>query len=959
MQDKKGFIWFGTEEGISVFDGIENRFINVKDGLSHNHVNEIFQDSKGLYWIGTLRGLDVYDGKKFIQFDKKLKDLGRVTTICQDKKGSIIFATLTHGLGIFNPTKNILRFITQKDGLPSDSIIKCINDKNNNIWIGTSENGIVRLTNGKVTKFNRENGLPSDIIYELYEDKSGTIWIATEAGIVKYYGKSFNYLSDLNSKISDRVTEIFEDNNGKIWICTKENGVYYYDGSNFVNYTERNGLSNNEVISILEDRRGDMWFGTRDGGISKLSVEKFQIFSKKDGLLSDNVFAITVDNKGALWFGHISKGITRIKNGIAENITANNGIPNNDVASIYTDSYGIVWIGTRDGLSRYEDGKFKNYSEKDGLSGKLVLSMLEDRNNNLWIGTEQGIIKYDRNIFRNLNEELNFPEDWVTDIFEDADGNLWFSLFEQGIVKLDGNKLTRITKNDGLPSNEIFSITQDKYGDMWFASLGGGLIKYNGLKFTNYTTDNGLSSNSCYSLIEDGDFIYIGTARGITRFEYTKFDVKGNEAFKVYNTKDGLISSEMNQGAYFKDKKRNLWFGTQKGVVTFNPNSQPKLVPPVVYITNLKISDRETEQDILPEGNIILKFDQNNIRFDFSAINFSSPEKTVYKYILEGIDDNWTTTAQRSVSYRSLPSQKYVFKVKCCNSDGVWSESGTKLNFEISPPYWLTWWFLTFLFVLITAGVYSIYLYKTKQVSRRNIELEETVKKRTYELALAKEKSDELLQNILPVSLVEELSKNGLVKPREYKNVTILFTDFKGFTSTAAVLPADKLVKELNELFKGFDYIVEKYGLEKMKTIGDSYMLAGGIPVECDDHAVKIIIAGLEMLEFINSRNETSSVKWEMRVGVHSGQVVAGVVGTKKFTYDIWGDTVNIASRMETAGEPGLINVSAYTYQLIKDYFECKYRGKIEVKGKGGLDMYFVTSIKSDFKEKFKKEYNI
>jgi class 3 adenylate cyclase len=402
-----------------------------------------------------------------------------------------------------------------------------------------------------------------------------------------------------------------------------------------------------------------------------------------------------------------------------------------------------------------------------------------------------------------------------------------------------------------------------------------------------------------------------------------------------------------------------LWFGTQKGVVSFNPYLQPNLVPSDVHILNVNISDAESEIDTLPSGNLELNYDQNNIRFDFSSINFAAPEKTIYKYLLEGIDDHWTTTSQRSISYRSLPSQNYVFKVMCKNSDGIWSSNEATVTFVIHPPFWLTWWFLSILFFSLTATVYSVYLFKTNQVKKHNIELEKIVKNRTNELAVAKDKSDDLLLNILPAILVEELKTNGLVKPREYKNVSILFTDFKGFTSTAAVLPPDKLVKELNELFRGFDYIIEKYDLEKMKTIGDSYMLAGGLPIECEDHSVKIICAGLEMLEFVDSRNETSSVKWEMRVGVHSGQVVAGVVGSKMFTYDIWGDTVNIASRMETTGESGLINISAYTYHLVKDYFDCNYRGKIDVKGKGRLDMYFITGIKIEYKDKFLKKYNV
>ncbi len=222
------------------------------------------------------------------------------------------------------------------------------------------------------------------------------------------------------------------------------------------------------------------------------------------------------------------------------------------------------------------------------------------------------------------------------------------------------------------------------------------------------------------------------------------------------------------------------------------------------------------------------------------------------------------------------------------------------------------------------------------------------VRERTKELEIEKNKADSLLHNILPSSLVNELKLNSKVKPRRFNSISILFTDFKAFTYTTSVLPPEELVNELNDIFKSFDSIIDKYGLEKLKTIGDSYMAACGIPNEVEDHAIKIVYAAIDFQRMIKERNKTAAIKWEMRLGIHSGSVVAGVVGTKKFTYDIWGDTVNIASRMESSGEPGEINISGYTYMLVRDYFDCEYRGKVATKGKGGIDMYFVKGINRD-----------
>lgn len=237
-----------------------------------------------------------------------------------------------------------------------------------------------------------------------------------------------------------------------------------------------------------------------------------------------------------------------------------------------------------------------------------------------------------------------------------------------------------------------------------------------------------------------------------------------------------------------------------------------------------------------------------------------------------------------------------------------------------------------------------------------NKELEIKVKERTAEIEKQKEeiqqekeKSDHLLLNILPASTAEELKKKGFAESKRYENVSVLFTDFKEFTELTERLSPNELVEGLDVCFKAFDDIVDKYGLEKIKTIGDSYMCAGGLPLASETHAENAILAAIEMTRFVKqwSSQQVAQGKepWKIRIGINSGEVITGVVGKKKFAFDIWGDTVNIASRMETHSEPGKINISESTYILTKDKFQFISRGKIEVKGKGVVDMYFVETL--------------
>jgi PAS domain S-box-containing protein len=205
-----------------------------------------------------------------------------------------------------------------------------------------------------------------------------------------------------------------------------------------------------------------------------------------------------------------------------------------------------------------------------------------------------------------------------------------------------------------------------------------------------------------------------------------------------------------------------------------------------------------------------------------------------------------------------------------------------------------------------------------------------------------KRKSDELLLNILPKPVADELKSRGKATAKKYENVTIIFTDFKDFTSMASTISPNKLVKELNEIFGHFDDIMETFHIEKIKTIGDAYFAACGSPEQNKDHAFKCIEAAKKMFRYLEERNKVNELQWKMRAGIHSGPVVAGVVGKKKYAYDLFGDTVNTASRMESNGEVGKINISQTTYELIKGKYNCFPRGQINVKGKGNLNMYFV-----------------
>jgi len=290
---------------------------------------------------------------------------------------------------------------------------------------------------------------------------------------------------------------------------------------------------------------------------------------------------------------------------------------------------------------------------------------------------------------------------------------------------------------------------------------------------------------------------------------------------------------------------------------------------------------------------------------------------------------------------------------------GLWSDPPAELAFTILPPWYRSWWFYTALAALIGVALFSYIKVRERQLRNRNMVLERKVEERTAEVvAQSKEiegqkaRIEDLLLNILPKEVSDELKENGKATARRYEQVTVMFTDMKGFTQVAERMTPEELVRELDDCFIHFDEIIGKYGIEKIKTIGDSYMSACGVPTPDDQHAVKAVLAALEVRDLMEKwrmeRSAAGRQPWALRIGLHSGPLVAGVVGKRKFAYDIWGDAVNTASRMESSGEPGEVNISGTTHALVKDYFECEHRGAVEAKNKGRIDMYFVRRLKAE-----------
>ena len=347
---------------------------------------------------------------------------------------------------------------------------------------------------------------------------------------------------------------------------------------------------------------------------------------------------------------------------------------------------------------------------------------------------------------------------------------------------------------------------------------------------------------------------------------------------------------------------------------------------------------------------ITLNYRNHNITFELQPA-----DSVYYQFYLEGFDREWSSWKHINFKeYTNIPAGKYQFKIRYINSASTGGEISL-VSLRILPLWYFSRLAIILYLLTISLVIWTLFDLLNLRFARKLYTLEQIINKRTEDLIIEKEKTEALLANVLPKNTASEIMEKGKATKIKYNFVTVLFSDIQGFTKIAEEMNPEVLIDELDKFFFHFDSVVEKYGIEKIKTIGDAYMCAGGIPEKNRTNPVEIILAALEMKAYMTNLKETSELEgmkyWDIRMGIHTGTVVAGVVGQKKLSYDIWGDTVNTASRMESSGEAGKINISGTTYEFVKDFFTFEYRGKMPVKYKGELEMYFVNGIIPDLSD--------
>lgn len=816
------------------------------DGLPSNSVSAIVQDNKGFMWFGTRNGLVRYDGYSFRNYtydplDSLSLSDNYIRCLLRLSDGRLLIGTYFSGFCIYNPHTELFRRyknIPGKNSLHNNNILTAIQDNEGIVWIGTWDgfdrfdpatehfqhfsftgqqsgynpayvSSIVPDNNGKLLLYGPGNKIgvfdASSRQHEffrfsnqtfnqvllnkggvlLYDSKSN-LWIGTESeGIYRLNtnsGEFIHYTFENKRITSNTILAIYEDSEGIVWLATNGGGLgkYLSDSDQFVfsrhNPTDNKSLSSDVVSCIYETEPGILWVGSYGAGINQYKKQKrfFRSFTSKSSAYEINVksvLAFEQADHGMVWIGTDGGGLDLFdpqKKTLQNFSKAKEETCFDIIKSLYRDPEGQLWMGSygsgiclknQSGLKAFHAGQADTLRS---LSKPSVWSICGDRHGQLWLGLMDNaldIYQPASGTFRHIrsNGPEQLPPGSVHVVFRDSKDRMWIGSEVSGLALYDEKNDRFIPFNlrtsHGLKSDNINEIKEID-GILWIGYSNGGVSQLRDEEkkiFHTYTTDEGLAGNSVFGIEYDthGN-LWISTENGISRLNPASGEIRN---FDVY---DGLMSNEFTYGASFKDHNGYMYFGSVDGFVFFHPDSILfNEQEPVIMLTGLKIANREIKpgkkygdhiylkQPVDQTREVTLTHDDYMVTLEFAALEYSAPLKSRYAYMLEGFDTGWVYTdpSQRQATYTNLPAGTYTFRVKATNNHGKWNEEGICLTLTILPPWWDTMLFRVLAAMLITGGLLLLIIVKTITERKRRKELEETVAARTAEL---KHKNEEL-----------------------------------------------------------------------------------------------------------------------------------------------------------------------------------------------------------------------
>ncbi|HEX4231602.1 MAG TPA: two-component regulator propeller domain-containing protein [Bryobacteraceae bacterium] len=737
-QTPDGYLWFGTEEGLVRFDGVQFTVFTKTNtpGLQNNEISVLLADHENL-WIGTHGGglTRLHDGI-FTNYNSKNSSLPD-TILCLFKDRAGVLWIGTDGGGLFRLANGRIRSLTKKDGLGDDSVFSVAAGSDGVLWIGTHA-GITLLADGRLIPYTGVNGLYPQDVRCLRKDQAGYMWAGTNSGGLFRLGKyDLKHFTTKDGLSSNTILSLFEDRAGSLWIGTGGGGLDRYAHAAFSSYTSADGLLGDDVWDVFEDREGSVWAGSAGSGLNRFRNSLFTTLSSKDGLTGDIVLPIFESSDKALWIG-TSQGANRLKDGKVTTFTRKDGLPDDLVFSIAEDRDKSIWIGTRGGLVRLRDGKFRRFGVHDGLPKDVVPCLYTARDGTLWLGTRGGLSYFDGREFHTYTTADGLSTNHVSAIYEDGRGVLWIGTNGGGLNRFEKGHFTRVTSREGLSNDVVWSITGDT-DNIWISTNGGGLNRFHHGRLSHYGSRDGLFDDAIFDVVDDGGgSLWLTSNKGVSRVSERQFDLLDSGRItkiesRVFGPADGLPTRECNgafQPAGWRLSDGRVAFPTPKGAALIDPRFDSPPAAPPVLIEKVIVGAKE-----FPASTpVVVPPARRQLEFHFTALELSTPGAVQLRYILDGFDKEWTSSGNRRIAYyTNIPPGRYRFRVMARTGAGPWSTPST-LPLELKPYFYETATFDFVAFLLLGSLCAAGYRLRVKQLKLREQKLILLVDERTQAL---------------------------------------------------------------------------------------------------------------------------------------------------------------------------------------------------------------------------------
>lgn len=905
IQDKKGFLWVGTKDGLIRFDGYDFKvFRNIpgdSTSLGHNSVWRLCESNDGRIWVGTERGLYVYnpDYESFSHINDSPKQA--VRTIASDPNGDIWFTINLKLYYLSHKTQKIKQFATSEIDLCTIVTISRANET----WIANMRGEIGRYNraNGQFEFFSVFSHSPAPVsswLEQIYDTGEGFFLIGTATQGIKKFDLSTKTYEDMLVYNIDG-TEIFardfiKTDTGEYWIAT-ESGIYIYNtkDNSFRNlkkdYQDPYALSDNAVYSFCKDKEGGIWAGTYFGGINyspkqKPVFKKYFPQSRPEAIAGSSIREITADDRGYLWIGTEDAGLNKFdpKTGLFTNFKPGNkksGIAHTNIHGLLHDN-NRLWIGTfehgLDVMDLRTEKVIRRFDVRSGpgsLRSNFIHSLYKTSDNKIWVGSSNGIYIYNEKE-NNFISPSYFPQDaFYSGIVELSDGTILAGTFHNGLHYYSPSKKTfgsiqvRKQNKNLFAENRITYIIESYDKTIWVATEDGLYnIDLQTKKTYIYSDKTGLPSNMVYTIVEDNNYNkWITTSKGLVLMD------KNNRVLRIFTKNNGLLSDQFNYSSCYKAKDGTIYMGSVKGMISFSPDDlETTNYIPSIYLTNISFFNASLSvnpqngplrKSILITDKITLPYNQSTFHIDFAALNYTSPDNIEYAYMLEGLDRSWNyIKTNRRVYFTNLSPGTYRFIVKSTDSNGNWANNKKILAIKILPP----WWFSNLAYSLyVLIGILAIYaiirVYHSRQQEKQKIRMavfERAKEKEMYEskidfftkiaheirtpLTLIKAPMEKIMNNISQVPRVEKYLLVMDKNTNRLLELTNQLLDFRKIESGEFSLHKDHI--NISELFQNI-YASFIPLAEHKKIKFELYIPDKNIPGYIDEEATTKILSNL------------------------------------------------------------------------------------------------------------------